>query len=77
MDFQSLGRLLIIGGITLAIVGAVLLFLGRVFPALGNLPGDIRIQNENFSCFAPIATMILLSIILTVVLNIIVRLINR
>jgi hypothetical protein len=50
---------------------------GRLFPWLGRLPGDIRYQGENISCFIPIVTSILLSIILTVVLNLIIRLLNR
>ena len=44
---------------------------------LGNLPGDIRIETQGFSCFIPIVSMILISVVLTIVLNIIVRLINR
>jgi hypothetical protein len=45
--------------------------------SLGGLPGDLRIERENISCYVPIATMALLSVVLTIVLNVIVRLLNR
>lgn len=61
--------------------GVILLFnrlgLGGIKLPLGRLPGDIRIQGDNFTCFIPIASSILLSILLTVILNLIVRLLNR
>jgi len=76
MDIQSLGRLLLLVGLSIAALGGVMLVLGRVFPALGQLPGDVRVQSGNFSCFAPFASMIILSIILTIVLNIIIRLLD-
>ncbi len=79
MDFQSIGRVMLIVGIVIAVLGGLFMLLGRLpfFSALGSLPGDIRIQRDGFSCFVPIVSMILLSIVLTIILNIIVRLINR
>jgi hypothetical protein len=44
---------------------------------IGRLPGDIRIERDNFSCSFPIVTSILLSIILTIALNVIVRFLNK
>jgi hypothetical protein len=61
----------------LAAAGAILWLLGASGLPLGRLPGDIRIQRENMSCFIPIASMIVLSLILTIVLNLIIRLLNR
>ena len=77
LDFQGLGRLLLFIGGGIAFVGLLLILGGRFFPWLGRVPGDIRYQGENISCFFPIATSILLSIILTVLLNLIIRLLNR
>lgn len=79
MDLHSFGQILLVGGIVAAIVGGGLMLLARVpfFSRLGSLPGDIRIEGAGFSCFIPLASMILLSIVLTVVLNIVVRIINR
>ncbi len=79
MNLADLGRLIIVVGIGLVVLGGLFLLMGRV-PGLnrfGNLPGDIRIERGNFSCFAPIVSMILLSLLLTLALNLIIRLINR
>jgi len=76
MDIQSLGRILALLGLGLAGLGGLLLIIGRFFPNFGNLPGDVRVQTSNFGCFAPFASMIILSIILTIVLNIIIRLMD-
>lgn len=64
----QLGRLLLLGGGTLVLLGAVLLLLGRVVPG-GRLPGDITIERGPVSCFIPLATSLLLSIVLTILLN--------
>ena len=61
----------------MALIGLLMIVGSRFFPWLGRLPGDIRYQGENISCFIPIVTSILLSIILTLVLNLIIRLLNR
>jgi len=76
-DFQNLGRFLLIVGGGIALIGLLLMLSGRLFPWLGRLPGDIRYEGENVSCFFPIATSILLSIILTILLNLAIRLLNR
>jgi hypothetical protein len=72
MDFQSLGRILLVVGAVIIVLGGLLLVFGR-----GGLPGTIRIEGQGFSCAIPILASILLSIVLTVVLNIVVRWINR
>jgi hypothetical protein len=79
MDIQSIGRVMVIGGIAVAVIGGLLILLGQIpfFSSLGRLPGNIRIDGQGFSCFIPIFGMILLSVVLTIVINIIVRLINR
>lgn len=70
-------RILIIIGVTLLIAGGVLLLALRYFPWLGNLPGDIRYEGENFKFYFPLGTMILLSLLATVILNLVIRIFNR
>ena len=72
-----IARIFIIFGLILVAIGGLLYLAGKAGIPLGRLPGDIRIQGENFSCFFPIATMILISIVLTVVLNLVARMLNR
>lgn len=53
-------KLLILAGTVLIIAG--LMVGGKSgFPLLGRLPGDIRIDRENFSFYFPIGTCILIS----------------
>ncbi len=72
MELDHLGRVLIVAGVAIAIIGGGLLLASRV-PLLGRLPGDVRIQQDGFACFFPLVTGLLLSIVLTVVLNLIFR----
>jgi hypothetical protein len=78
----TIARFLIIFGIVLLLAGGIVYLAGRTGLSLdkiplGRLPGDIRVSSKNATCFFPIATSIILSILLTVVLNIIVRYLNR
>jgi hypothetical protein len=73
----SLARILIFTGLALVLIGGLVYLVARTGLPLGRLPGDIRVERDNFSCFFPLATSILLSIILTIALNIIVRFLNK
>jgi len=53
------------------IAGLIILFGGNKLGWVGRLPGDIRIERENFRFYFPLATMILFSILLTVIIWII------
>lgn len=77
MELSSLGKGIVVVGVVLVIVGGLVWLLSKTGLPLGQLPGDIRIQGERFSCYFPIVTMIVASIILTVVLNVVIRLLNR
>lgn len=70
-------RFLVITGLILILVGGLVYLAARVNLPFGRLPGDIRIQRDNFTCFFPLATSIVLSLVLTLVLNLIVRFLNK
>jgi len=61
----AIGKMLIILGIILIIVGIGFLF-GDKIPFIGKLPGDILIKKERFSFYFPITTSIIISILLTI-----------
>ncbi len=65
---QDIGRVLLVFGILLAVIGGGLMLFGRF-----HLPGDITLKSGNVTVYIPIATSIVLSIILTVVLNLLFR----
>jgi len=61
------GKLLILVGLLLVIAGLFLTFGGK-FSWLGRLPGDIRVERENFSFYFPLGTCILLSLLISLLL---------
>jgi hypothetical protein len=67
LGLGELGRLLIIAGAFLALLGALFVLGGRFFN-LGRLPGDIVIRRDNFTFYFPLATSILLSLGLSILL---------
>jgi hypothetical protein len=73
---DAIYKVLIVAGVVLIIAGALLWLLSKA-GLTGGLPGDIKIVGANFSCFVPIVSMIILSVVLTLVVNIVLRMINK
>jgi hypothetical protein len=67
----ELGRVLLIIGIVLVVVGG-LAMLGVRLP-FGRLPGDIAIEGERGGIYIPIVTMLIISVVLTVLVNLFLR----
>ena len=65
---QDAGRLLLVFGVLLALIGGGLMLFGRF-----HLPGDLTFRSGGVTIYIPIATGIILSIVLTVVLNVVFR----
>jgi hypothetical protein len=64
---SQLGRLLVMIGVGLTLLGLILLISGKV-PWLGRLPGDFYFKGKNISFYFPLATSLLISLILTLIL---------
>ena len=73
MDFQGIGKAVILGGVFLVFLGLLLVFWHRI-PFLARLPGDIFVQRGNLQFFFPIVSSIIISIVLTIIVNLIIRL---
>lgn len=69
MNSQT-GKWIIIAGIIIVVVGVLIYFFHDKLNWLGKLPGDIRIEKENFRFYFPVTTMIILSVIITLLINI-------
>ena len=69
---NDIGKILVGFGLLIALVGVVLVFVGRV-PWIGRLPGDIHIQRGRFTLYFPLATSLLLSVVLTLLLYVVGR----
>lgn len=67
----SLGKLLMLIGVGIVLFGAIIYFWGNKLGWIGNLPGDIRIERENFRFYFPITTMVLASLLISLILRII------
>jgi len=68
MDFspQQMGKWLIATGIFIAVLGVLVMLLGRV--GLFKLPGDLQFGSKTWRVYIPIASCVLISIILTLIL---------
>jgi hypothetical protein len=64
----DVGRLLVVFGVLLVVVGGALMLFGRF-----HLPGDFTFRSGNVTVFVPLATGIVLSIVATIVLNLVFR----
>ena len=63
--FRELGRMLLIVGAVLAVLGALFYFGARLPFRLGRLPGDIVHRGEHTTFYFPIVTCLLVSIVVT------------
>jgi len=68
---ENFGKILIIAGVLIAVVGLVLVF-GAKF-GLGKLPGDIFIKKGNSSFYFPVVTSLVISIVISIIINIFFR----
>lgn len=71
---DSLGKGIFVIGLVLVVVGLGLWLGADKLGWLGHLPGDIKVERPGFRFYAPVTTMIILSIIVSLVLSLISRL---
>ena len=64
----DIGRLLVGFGITLVVIGGIVMLLGRMGLPLGRLPGDFLYRGKHTMFYFPLATSILLSILLSAIM---------
>ena len=69
MDQQT-GKYILIIGIIIVVIGILVYFFHDYLRWIGRLPGDIRIERENFRFYFPLTTMIVLSLLVTLIINI-------
>lgn len=67
------GKYIIIGGVVIVLVGILIYFFHDKLTWIGRLPGDIRIEKENFRFYFPITTMIIFSLAITIIIQVIKR----
>ena len=62
---RELGKLLVVFGVALVVLGLLLTWGPKPPFRLGRLPGDIIIRRENFTLYFPVVTCLLLSVVLS------------
>ncbi|MFN8339788.1 MAG: DUF2905 domain-containing protein [Saprospiraceae bacterium] len=65
-----MAKTLIFIGIIMTCVGLIWYFFGEKLSFIGNLPGDIKFEKENFKFYFPITTMLLVSLLINVLVRI-------
>ncbi len=70
---QSIGRFLVVAGAILLVAGVLAIAAGRLGLPIGRLPGDFSFKGKHVTVFAPIGTMLVLSLVLTFIVNVLTR----
>jgi hypothetical protein len=65
------GKYIIVTGAIIVFLGLIVYFFHDKLNWIGRLPGDIRIEKENFKFFFPVTTMILFSLAITLIIQVI------
>jgi hypothetical protein len=64
------GKWVIIAGSVILFAGIVIYFFHDKLNWIGNLPGDIKIERENFRFYFPLTTMLLVSLLINLLIKI-------
>ena len=70
---EQFGRLFIVAGVLLLVIGLLFAFGSKLPFRLGRLPLDFHYQRDNFNFYFPLGT----SIVISVILSLLFALLNR
>jgi hypothetical protein len=70
---EQLGRLLVVMGGVLALLGFIFMLGPRLPFRIGRLPLDFYYRRDNFSFYFPLGTSILVSVVLTLIFSLLHR----
>lgn len=73
---QEVGKYIIYAGAILLIIGVIVYFFADKFSWFGQLPGDIKVENENFKFYSPLVSMLIISVVLSLLIWVINKLFN-
>ena len=68
---QETGKYILLVGLAVILIGAIIYFFHDRLHWIGRLPGDIRVEKENFRFYFPITTMIIVSVLLTIIIRLV------
>jgi O-antigen/teichoic acid export membrane protein len=67
------GKYIIFAGVLIVLLGVLIYFFHDKLNWIGRLPGDIRIEKENFKFYFPITTTVIFSLVVTIIIQVIKR----
>ena len=67
------GKWVIMAGVLIVLAGVIIYFFSDKLNWIGRLPGDIRIERQNFKFYFPITTMIIFSLLFTIIIQVVKR----
>ena len=68
---ESTGKYIIVVGVLIVVAGLLIYFFHDKLHWVGRLPGDIRIERENFRFYFPIVSLLIFSLLMTWLINLI------
>ena len=69
----NIGKILIIIGLFILLFGVLIILMGNKINWFGNTPFDFKYEGENTRFYAPIGSMLLISIVVSLIANFILR----
>lgn len=69
METSGIGKMMVVAGAVLMIVGALFVFSDRLpfLKSIGRLPGDLNWKGDNWQIHFPLMTSLILSIVLSAI----------
>lgn len=64
----NIGKLIIGAGAVLVLIGLIIYVAGDKLHWFGRLPGDIRVEKENFRFYFPVTSLLLVSLLLNLLI---------
>ena len=77
MDLVNIARILAVFGIVVLVTAGILYLISYFDIPLGNLPGDLLIKRENFTCVIPLISSLIVSVLLTILINLILSIFRK
>ena len=69
----NIGKILVVVGLFSVVCGLIIILFGNKLSWFGNTPFDFKYEGDNSRVYAPIGSMLLLSLVFSVIANFILR----
>lgn len=77
MALINIARILAVFGLGILLAAGILFIIAQLNIPFGNLPGDLVIKKENFTCAIPLVSSLIISILLTILVNLLMTFLRK